>query len=157
MLGTHSTIPQSSVSGTTAKVRRQRFRLRLAESFARSRFMTEANSMSRASFRRSSFGLNRKMYFRPSLPTIVTFFGRCRDESRSTWFSSDWIVTAHVSLKGLTCSPLHPALSPSPLENDGVRAACTGTSMLIGSIRRSAPSCDASDSLKLSWRLFPTS
>lgn len=43
------------------------------------------NSIMRASFRRSSFFLQRKPYVWPSLPTNVIFFGCCSDRITSYW------------------------------------------------------------------------
>ena len=40
------------------------------------------NSIMRASFRKSSFGLQRKGYMPPSDPSTVTFLGRCNEPVR---------------------------------------------------------------------------
>lgn len=55
------------------------FRLRASESFLRSLMIIALNSINRASLRRSSFGLHKKLYRWPSLPRIVIFRGFCNE------------------------------------------------------------------------------
>ena len=98
VLFTHSSSPHSSLSGMTAYVRisgtmlvgqpgnawgrrmhLQRLRLRVSVLPFRSLLIIELNSISRASFRRSSSGLAKKLYFRPLFPMKQSFLGRCSE------------------------------------------------------------------------------
>mmetsp|Transcript_4253 Transcript_4253/g.18055 ORF Transcript_4253/g.18055 Transcript_4253/m.18055 type:complete len:572 (-) Transcript_4253:52-1767(-) len=90
--GTHSIKPQSSVSGTTANVRRYSRRLRDAASRDSKRLSIVVNSIMRRSFRKSSLGLHRKDCATPSDPITVSFFGFCSELKTGTSSSTAAIV-----------------------------------------------------------------
>ena len=90
--GTHSIRPQSSVSGTTANVRRYSRRFRDAASRDSSRFSIVVNSIIRRSLRRSSLGLHRNDRLSPSDPSTVSFLGFCRELNTGTSSSTAAIV-----------------------------------------------------------------
>ena len=79
----HSAGPQEG----RARLRRYRLRRREAGSRAKSRFMTPATSIMRWSFRRSSLGLARKVYSRPSLPSSVICAGASSQAAMMTSIS----------------------------------------------------------------------
>ena len=85
--------PQSSVSGTTANVRRYSRRFRDAGSRLNNRFSIVVNSIIRKSLRRSSLGLHRNDCEVPSEPSTVSFLGFCNELSTGTSSSNSAIVT----------------------------------------------------------------
>mmetsp|Transcript_4439 Transcript_4439/g.13765 ORF Transcript_4439/g.13765 Transcript_4439/m.13765 type:complete len:243 (+) Transcript_4439:799-1527(+) len=148
--GTHWMRPQSSVSGSTAKVVSCRPRRRLASSRCSSTLSRPANSIMRKSLRRSSLGLARKGQSRPSVPLSVTFLGACRLDMTSTRSSMPW-MRGESSRKG-ECRAAAASLPRDlpfvglaassggvvPARSTGIvgrSASCSGTMTLTGSSR----------------------
>ena len=106
VLSTHSSIPCSSFSGTTEYVRIsprqppkqggvQSCRRLDSTFFLSNLLMILLKSMSRASLRRSSFGLTRNGYFTPSVPRTMIFLGFCIEFMTST-SSSKATLSRHM-------------------------------------------------------------
>mmetsp|Transcript_10511 Transcript_10511/g.36301 ORF Transcript_10511/g.36301 Transcript_10511/m.36301 type:complete len:252 (-) Transcript_10511:2767-3522(-) len=152
VFSTHSIIPQSSVSGITAKVLMYRSLEALPrwwDLVARRWFRTFANSIILVSFLRSSLGLHKNRYSRPSLPRTLTTLGFCRELRISTsskiWAMVTWQVELSKSAAAVAAvAPALPFLAPpagSALNGSpfwgraSVRAFCTGRRMSRGIIR----------------------
>mmetsp|Transcript_37895 Transcript_37895/g.89580 ORF Transcript_37895/g.89580 Transcript_37895/m.89580 type:complete len:236 (+) Transcript_37895:943-1650(+) len=118
---THWIMPWSSLSGMTENVRMYRFLRRASPSLASRRLMTVLKSIIRESFRRSSFGLHRNLYWFPSEPMILITTGDIR-EAITSILSPNALMVTDESGKGWWLGSDRPLAG-----NVGVSIAWMGT------------------------------